>query len=145
MVTGWDVKTGKKLAELDGKFTQVLAIAAASRNSCVLSTRDSKLWEVDFERGIIGKIIDKSTPETAQFAVPTFSPEGKRLAAGVRTGKREWTIRVYDWPEGNLLHSFIGHTDSITALAFSSNGTTLASGSADGTVMLWDLRLLGGK
>ncbi len=32
-----------------------------------------------------------------------------------------------------------GHTDSVNAVAFSSDGATLASGSSDGTVRLWDV------
>jgi len=32
-----------------------------------------------------------------------------------------------------------GHTDNVYAVAFSSDGTRLASGSLDGTVRLWDM------
>ena len=32
-----------------------------------------------------------------------------------------------------------GHTGSVITVAFSSNGTTLATGSNDGTAILWDL------
>ncbi len=34
-----------------------------------------------------------------------------------------------------------GHTDSITSGAFSQDGQVLASGSADGCVLLWDLEV----
>ena len=33
-----------------------------------------------------------------------------------------------------------GHTDMVTSVAFSPDGTTLASGSRDNTVRLWDAK-----
>jgi WD40 repeat protein len=145
--TGWDVKTGKKLGEFtEPSNARVLAVAAANNTSCVVTTADGKLWAADYERGVKGEVIETSPHPTSAITAPTFSPEGKRFAAGVRTGKgQEWAVRVYEWPRGHLLHEFAGHTGAVSSLAFSSDGKTLASASADGTVLLWDLRLPGAK
>ena len=35
----------------------------------------------------------------------------------------------------------IGHTDSVSMIAFSSDGKFLASASNDGTIILWDMNV----
>ena len=49
-----------------------------------------------------------------------------------------FSILVWEVPNGKLHFSLKGHTDNINALAFTSNGKMLASGSDDRTIRLWD-------
>jgi WD40 repeat protein len=54
-------------------------------------------------------------------------------------------VRVFDAGNGNLLATLSGHGGWVHCVAASADGTTVASGSADGTVKLWsvaDWRLL---
>ena len=46
-------------------------------------------------------------------------------------------MRLWDANTGTLKNTLIGHTGWVFSVAFSPDGTTLASGSADGTVLLW--------
>jgi WD40 repeat protein len=48
-------------------------------------------------------------------------------------------IDVWDWATGQQVRTLTGHSHWVTALAISPNGRTLASGSLDGTIHLWDL------
>src|SRR5438128_1148363 len=49
------------------------------------------------------------------------------------------TVRLWDWARGEVAVSLEGHTSSIWSVAFSPDGTTLATGSADETIKLWDV------
>jgi Prp8 binding protein len=48
-------------------------------------------------------------------------------------------IKVYDLRKKQVIHSFVGHTDTITGLALSNDGNLLLSNSADCTLRCWDV------
>ncbi len=76
-----------------------------------------------------------------QFAL-AFSPCSRYLASGTWWW---WSIKkvpiyVWDVATGENITTFWGHPTDVQDLAFSPDGTLLASGSFDGTILLWDMK-----
>ena len=56
----------------------------------------------------------------------------------IASGSGDHTVRLWDAATGQELKTLSGHTDSVSALAYSPDGKVIASGSGDNTVRLWD-------
>ena len=63
----------------------------------------------------------------------TYSQSANQLAIAAANN-----IQIYDADTYKALMVLAGHTDSVQAVAFSSNGKLIVSGSSDKTVRLWE-------
>ena len=72
-----------------------------------------------------------------------FSPDGTKLLESAMNF--DYRIRIWDIQTGEVLEVLSGHTESVTTLAFSPDTKLLASGSDDGTVLLWDWEKIVGQ
>jgi WD40 repeat protein len=48
-------------------------------------------------------------------------------------------VKLWDVATGKMLHSFAGHSDTVTSVAFAPDGRRAISGSYDRTVRVWNL------
>jgi hypothetical protein len=72
--------------------------------------------------------------KSMRFLCAEFSHDEKFLFVGCSNGE----IRVIDFEKRNMTNNLRGHWSAIRHLRLSPDGKTLASGSIDGTIALWD-------
>jgi WD40 repeat protein len=66
-----------------------------------------------------------------------FSPDGKKVA-GAASNDRWGSIFIWDVASGRQIGALNGHTHYVYTIDISRDGKTLASGSRDGTIRLWN-------
>jgi transcriptional regulator with XRE-family HTH domain len=107
------------------------ALAASNARATAAANNDTaaKLFNA-----VIGTELLPPSGSTEPESISTYSPNGKMKA--IEEGK---VIIVRDTDTSNRLFTLTGHTDLISSIAFSPDGSQLASSSFDDTAILWDL------
>lgn len=57
-----------------------------------------------------------------------FSPDGKYLAVGGGNPSEDGSVEVFSWPAGELVSTFVDHTDSVRAIAWLSEKQLASTG-----------------
>jgi WD40 repeat protein len=142
LVTGWDPKTGKKLGQVEEqKVRGSVFVAAADDTLAVVSFSSGRLKVYDYATGKSGEDFEAGKERGEPVAGPVvFSPDGKRFASAVPAEQTNtYAVKVREWPSGKVQHTFTGFRAPVSAITFSPDGKTLATGSQDTTVLLWDV------
>ncbi len=129
----YNITDGKRVAEVGGEFDSVMAADISPDQSLVALGGPSKVLKVFNIRNPSQPVytIKKHTDWLTAIA---FSPDGKLLASGDRSGN----LYIFEASNGGELYTLRGHKDAITQVVFREDGNVIASSSQDGTVKLWD-------
>jgi WD40 repeat protein len=108
-----------------------LSAAALSADGRMLAAGSSEIQIWDAETGELKHKLEGNRSSMESLA---FSPDGNLLAG---TGHVDGGVWLWDARTGNLRQEIKAH-EAPTAVAFSPDSKTLATGGYDGTLKLWD-------
>ena len=131
----WNITTLRDITPVNIKRTVAITFSSSSTILAAAGKEGIYLWNLDIESDRKHYIIPV---ESIGFnCTLTFSPDDKVLVEAV-LGIWDPQIRLWHVETGLSLGNLSGHTENVESLVFSHDGKTLASGSSDGTILLWD-------
>ena len=131
----WTLPAGTPAATMWGHRDQIIALAFSLDDLQLASgagDRTARLWDVASGRPAGTGVF----PARDTIAV-AFEPKGSRLFVGGSENARGATVRIWDrhavepW---RTLH----HSEWVASVAFSRDGSQVATGTRDGKIRLWD-------
>jgi WD40 repeat protein len=130
----WDVATGEVL----GRDARAIPVAATPDGLRLLvdsygpGANEHKVLDLR-----TGAAVPVRWTGSVRYDDPfTWSPDGRRLAAGAHDGR----THVWDATSGELVLTLPGDEAAVKATAWSRDGTRLAALDASGAVRIWDAR-----
>ncbi len=97
-----------------------------------------RLWDATTHEIKLAILLPRGCTQPYALA---FTPCGRYLASGSWWGGTDKvSIRLWDVASGENIVTFWSHSTDVEYLSFSSDSTLLASGSFDGTILLWDMK-----
>lgn len=138
----WDVEAGEQITTLPVDEPRVIMeIAFSSCGRIIAGGMDNEIRLWCAEQLTPLRTIPQPRENSRTYAL-AFSPCSRYLVSGTwwQKGMEKMAIRVWDVATGENIYVFWGHTTDVQSLAFSPDGTMLASGGFDGTILLWGVK-----
>ena len=129
----WNVREGKLERVLQPKVYTGIVHLEFSPDDKTLACTTTQLSEIRLLDVQTGQQLDRATMGPGWVYRVAFSPDGRNLAWSTS----QQLVHLRDL-RTKKMKTFRGHQRDIFGLAWSSDGETLATGSSDGRIMLWN-------
>ncbi|ODN00958.1 U5 small nuclear ribonucleoprotein 40 kDa protein, partial [Orchesella cincta] len=130
----WDVSTGSRIKRLKGHTNFVNAVGEAKTGPplVVSGSDDAQVRVWDIRRR--GSVVNLNS--VYQVTAVSFGESAQQIVSGGIDNE----IKVWDLRKAEIAFTLKGHTDTITCLDLSPDGSYVLSNSMDGTMRIWDIR-----
>ncbi|APB33560.1 WD-40 repeat-containing serine/threonine protein kinase [Gloeomargarita lithophora Alchichica-D10] len=135
----WEVTSGKCLCTLTGHSSHVRTLGFTPDGFLLVSggwDNTLVIWEAGNGRSL-RTIAEPFRFGDNGFNAVVISPDSRWIASG----NENRLIHLWDFNQGERLHSFPEQKTAVSALAFSPRGNILVSGNQDGLIQTWDMVL----
>jgi len=126
----WSLPDGKRIANLEGHKAGIKDITFSIDGKRLISTaldNSIKIWNVR------AKSMVEDLECTGQCLSLAMSPEGDYIS----TGFDDKTIKIWSFPEFELVQTLTGHSGDVFRLAYGQDGSVMASACTKGEINLW--------
>lgn len=128
----WEVATGECITTLENQgWLNRIAFSSDGNLLVTSSAKYINLWCTKTWAKL-------ATFDTVKIESLALSSDGALLAIGGTWPEQR--IQIWNMITHALVVEFLGHKSDVESVAFSPDSTILASGSYDGTILLWDLK-----
>ncbi len=139
----WDVATGTRTATFNLDTDWILSISFSPEMTPIaiggIWDGTAELWDLATATRI-AKLSENANNPPIFSAV--LSPDESMLVFGSSDNRNRPTVELWDIGAGTRASTLYGHASTVDVVEFSSDGRFFASGSPDGTVLLWDTQLV---
>src|SRR5688572_18290551 len=131
----WDFTNGERLLTLSGHTISFPYSFSADGKRLASKSPDGtiSLWDA-----ANGEELWTLPAKFVGMVIP--SPDGTRVAVAYDTGNEPGAVQIWDVHRNKPLFLLTGHASGVWGLAYSPDGTRIASGDNTGTVKVWDAK-----
>lgn len=138
----WDITTGKRLISVGSRFTSAAVFAPdGKRLGTAEQDGTARVWDATTGQALLALRPGGLEKFNRTMTELTFAPDGQTFAtvSWPSAAARGTALHLWDTATGQeLWWADDADKDRIKCLAFSADGRTLATGSSEGMVRLWD-------